>query len=81
MKATALKTFAIMALLIMSFSLMSFSSASARKFWGTETSYGAIGHNTDGTDGCFRGIYETYYVFWIATGEPQLVGQESVPCP
>lgn len=45
-----------------------------RKFWGSDLSWGACGPNTDGSPGCFQGQYSTYYVFWIATGDPQPTG-------
>lgn len=82
MKAIALKSFRILALVLMSFSLMSLSDGSSRKFWGTELSWGACGPNSDGSPGCFQGQYSTYYVFWIATGDSEPTGvTQSCNCP
>jgi hypothetical protein len=56
-----------------------------RRFWGWETSYGAIGHSPNG--GCFQGVYHTHYVCWIAgpttpvlddNGHPETI---TVACP
>lgn len=35
-----------------------------KKFLGPEISYGSIGHDVNG-NGCYTGVYETYYVFWF----------------
>lgn len=82
MKAIALKSFGMLALVLMSFSLMSLTDedGGVRKFWGTGYSWGSCGPNTDGTPGCFQGQYSTYYVFWIATGPEEPVPGVTRPC-
>jgi len=51
------------------------------KFWGSQLSWGSCGPNTDGSAGCFRGEYSTYYVFWIG-GKPRATGiTEACTCP
>jgi hypothetical protein len=52
-----------------------------RRFWGTETiPSGICAPNVDGTPGCTQGLYSTYYVLWIATGDPVLTGSQPCAC-
>ncbi len=71
MEAKKLKKGSIIALFILSFALMSFGEVNSvlSKFWGTETSWGACGPNSNGDGGCSQGKYSQYFVFWIATND------------
>jgi hypothetical protein len=50
-----------------------------RRFWGTETTYGAVAKNPE-TGICYRAVYEQYFVLGVATNEIHVVETQEVAC-